>query len=53
MMAQAPLISITKWIDKYFDNAFLGNIIFWCLFCVIGQPMGIVMVYYDLWNHSK
>ena len=53
MLAQAPLISITRMIDKRFDNAFLGNIIFWCLFCVIGQPMGIIMVYYDMYKVSS
>lgn len=53
MLMQAPLITITNYIDKRFDNSFLGNVIFWCLFCVIGQPMGIVMLYYDHWNFSK
>lgn len=47
MMAQAPLISVTRYLDKKFNNAFIGNAIFWCLFCVLGQPMGIIMYYYD------
>lgn len=50
MMAQAPLVSVTRLIDSRFDNGFLGNVIFWMLFCVIGQPMGILLVYYDLWQ---
>lgn len=37
MMAQAPLITLTRMIDARFDNAFLGNVIFWCLFCIIGK----------------
>ncbi len=37
MMAQAPLVVVTRHIDMWFDNGFLGNVIFWCLFCVIGE----------------
>jgi diacylglycerol O-acyltransferase-1 len=53
MLAQAPLIIVTKWIDKQFDNAFVGNAIFWCLFCVVGQPMGLIMYYFDIWKISQ
>jgi len=37
MLAQAPLITLTRMIDTRFDNAFLGNVTFWCLFCIIGK----------------
>ncbi len=36
MLAQAPMIAVTKYIDRLFDNAFVGNAIFWCVFCVLG-----------------
>lgn len=48
MLAQAPLIGLTKYLDRRFDNAFLGNAVFWCTFCIVGQPMGVIMYYYDL-----
>eukprot|EP00981_Chlorochromonas_danica_P016174 scaffold15944_cov248-Ochromonas_danica.AAC.8 len=48
MLAQAPLIELTKYLDRRFDNAFLGNAIFWCSFCIVGQPMGVILYYYDL-----
>jgi diacylglycerol O-acyltransferase-1 len=48
MLAQAPLISVAKYIDRTFDNAFLGNALFWCTFCIVGQPVGVIMYYYDL-----
>eukprot|EP01041_Mallomonas_annulata_P004055 gene4055-8062_t len=35
MMAQAPLTYVTKHIDKIFDNALVGNVIFWILFCIV------------------
>lgn len=50
MMMQVPLIFLTKFMDRRFDNAFTGNALFWCTFCVIGQPMGIIMYHYDLWK---
>jgi diacylglycerol O-acyltransferase 1 len=52
MLGQVPLIFVTKQLDKMFDNSFVGNAIFWMSFCFIGQPMGIIMYYYDLWKIS-
>ena len=48
MLLQAPLIYVTKIIDKIFGNAFIGNAFFWLVFCVIGQPVGIILMHYDL-----
>ena len=54
MLFQAPLIYITKFIDRRFDNAVLGNIFFWLVFCVLGQPMGVIMFNWDLWKvHTR
>lgn len=53
MMAQAPLVHLTRKLDRYLDNALLGNVIFWCSFCVVGQPMGVILYYFDLWQISN
>lgn len=37
MLAQAPLIFITKKLDKFLDNSYISNIMFWMIFCVIGE----------------
>lgn len=37
MMAQAPLIYITKKLDAYYDNSYLSNAFFWTVFCIIGK----------------
>jgi diacylglycerol O-acyltransferase-1 len=38
MLIQAPMITVTKYVDKMFNgNAFIGNAIFWCAFCVLGK----------------
>lgn len=50
MLAQAPLVYVTRALDKTFDNALVGNVTFWLLFCIVGQPMGIIMYYYDAWK---
>ena len=52
MLLQAPLVYLTKHFDKLFDIPFVGNAFFWLVFCVIGQPMGIIMYYYDLWKFN-
>ena len=53
MLLQAPLSFITKEIDKRFDNAFIGNAIFWLSFCVVGQPLGILLIAYDRWKLTQ
>ena len=47
MLLQAPLSFITKMVDKRFDNAFFGNVIFWMAFCIVGQPIGILLISYE------
>lgn len=39
MMAQAPLIYVTKKLDSYFDNSYLSNALFWTVFCIIGRAL--------------
>jgi len=53
MLLQVPLVMITKMIDRRFDNPLIGNVIFWLSFCIIGQPMGVLMYYYDIWKISQ
>ena len=45
MLSQAPLIWMTKKIDRMIDNALISNGFFWLTFCVIGQPIGIILFY--------
>jgi diacylglycerol O-acyltransferase-1 len=37
MLAQAPLSYLTKKLDKVFDNAMIGNSLFWIVFCIVGE----------------
>ena len=50
MMVQAPLTYVTRIVDARYNSAFFGNIIFWLVFCVVGQPIGILFIAYDHWR---
>lgn len=52
MLFQAPLIRISKWLDGRTENAFLGNALFWLVFCLCGQPMGVLLYCADLSRKS-
>jgi len=43
MMGQVPLVAITKFLVNKNPGSSIGNIVFWLTFCVIGQPMAILM----------
>ena len=47
MMGQLPLIFISKFLYRKFPGSSIGNIIFWVSFCVVGQPMAIMMYTID------
>ena len=52
MILQAPLVPITRKLNALFNNHSIGNIFFWLSFCIIGQPIGIIMYYYESWNFT-
>ena len=39
MMAQIPLVFITKYFDNRWPGSSWGNVIFWISFCIVGQPV--------------
>ncbi|KAL7484237.1 hypothetical protein ACHAW6_009884 [Cyclotella cf. meneghiniana] len=50
MMGQIPLIILTKKIDKRMPGSSIGNIIFWISFCLVGQPMAMLLYTIDYWE---
>ena len=48
MMAQIPLVEITKVIDRRLEGSQIGNVVFWLSFCIFGQPAAILLYYNDL-----
>lgn len=47
MTIQVPLISLTEALRKRLKSDSWGNIIFWLSFCVLGQPMCLILYYHD------
>lgn len=47
MMGQIPLVVFTKYLYRKFPGSSVGNILFWVSFCVIGQPMAILLYTID------
>lgn len=47
MIMQIPLVAITRFLWKRFRGSSVGNVIFWLSFCVVGQPMAILLYTID------
>ncbi|CAD2109522.1 diacylglycerol O-acyltransferase [Plasmodium vinckei petteri] len=48
---QIPLMHLTN-SDYFKKNKNVGNLLFWIVFCIIGQPL-ILFTYYYSWTHKK
>ena len=42
MMGQVPLIALTNALHGRLPSNRLGNVLFWVVFCVVGQPMALM-----------
>ena len=52
MLFQVPLISLTTYYMRCRPNSSFGNFFFWITFCIVGQPM-CVLLYYRAWVTKK
>ncbi|XVF35050.1 hypothetical protein REPUB_Repub18cG0111500 [Reevesia pubescens] len=52
IMFQVPLVLITKYLQNKFRSSMVGNMIFWFIFCILGQPMCVLLYYHDLINRK-
>lgn len=52
IMCQVPLVLITNYLQNKFRNSMVGNMIFWFFFCILGQPMCVLLYYHDLMNRK-
>eukprot|EP00249_Psilotum_nudum_P013156 c24184_g1_i1 orf=196-1641(+) len=53
IMFQLPLVVLTKYVQKRFQSSVVGNMIFWFFFCIVGQPMCILLYYHDFINQEQ
>ncbi|OLY85228.1 Diacylglycerol O-acyltransferase 1 [Smittium mucronatum] len=48
MILQIPLVSITQYVSyRRGSKSQIGNALFWISFCIIGQPLLVLLYYYD------
>lgn len=52
IMFQVPLVLLTNFLQKKFQSSMVGNMIFWFIFSVFGQPMCVLLYYHDLMNRK-
>ncbi|XP_024932357.1 diacylglycerol O-acyltransferase 1 isoform X1 [Ziziphus jujuba] len=52
IMLQVPLVLITNYLQERFRSSMVGNMIFWFIFCILGQPMCVLLYYHDLLNRK-
>ncbi|XP_062148822.1 diacylglycerol O-acyltransferase 1 [Alnus glutinosa] len=52
IMLQVPLVLITNYLQNKFRNSMVGNMIFWFIFSILGQPMCLLLYYHDLMNRK-
>ncbi|KAL5572443.1 hypothetical protein UlMin_022040 [Ulmus minor] len=52
IMFQIPLIMLTKYVQDKFRSSMVGNMIFWFIFCILGQPMCVLLYYHDLMSRK-
>jgi len=54
MMGQIPLVIATKALEKAVSKqSQVGNVLFWVIFCIFGQPMALLMYYIDFCRSSE
>ncbi|XP_021747049.1 diacylglycerol O-acyltransferase 1A-like [Chenopodium quinoa] len=50
IMFQVPLVLLTNFLQRKFQSSMVGNMIFWFIFSIFGQPMCVLLYYHDLMN---
>ncbi|EFJ04704.1 hypothetical protein SELMODRAFT_138381 [Selaginella moellendorffii] len=53
IMFQVPLVLVTNVLQRKFQSSMVGNMIFWFFFCIVGQPMCVLLYYHDVVNRQQ
>ncbi|XP_009606357.1 diacylglycerol O-acyltransferase 1A-like [Nicotiana tomentosiformis] len=53
IMFQVPLVILTNFLQNKFQSSMVGNMMFWCFFCILGQPMCVLLYYHDVMNRKS
>ncbi|KAJ8528219.1 hypothetical protein K7X08_021911 [Anisodus acutangulus] len=52
IMFQVPLVILTNFLQNKLKNSNVGNMTFWFFFCILGQPMCMLLYYHDVMNRN-
>ncbi|KAK9837361.1 hypothetical protein WJX84_000606 [Apatococcus fuscideae] len=47
IISQVPMMWWTEWLYQKVQSKITGNVIFWVSFCIIGQPIALMLYYHD------
>ncbi|CAK0890637.1 unnamed protein product [Prorocentrum cordatum] len=53
MMMQLPLVWLTDFLDRRLKGSLIGNFVFWISFCFTGQPLCIMLYYFDFLPENR
>ncbi|EFJ36021.1 hypothetical protein SELMODRAFT_404425 [Selaginella moellendorffii] len=53
IMFQVLLVLVTNVLQCKFQSSMVGNMIFWFFFCIVGQPMCVLLYYHDVVNRQQ
>nr|ATG83404.1 diacylglycerol acyltransferase 1 [Arachis hypogaea] len=53
IMFQVPLSIVTNFLQKKCKSSMVGNMVFWFTFCILGQPMCVLLYYHDWMNRHR
>ncbi|XP_059282579.1 diacylglycerol O-acyltransferase 1-like [Lycium ferocissimum] len=53
IMFQVPLVILTNFLQNKLQSSMVGNMMFWCFFCILGQPMCVLLYYHDVMNRKS
>jgi diacylglycerol O-acyltransferase-1 len=53
MMSQIPMIIVMDLFKKQLERSQIGNVVFWVSFCIIGQPIAVLIYSYQAYTSIK
>jgi diacylglycerol O-acyltransferase 1 len=53
MMFQIPMVAVMDIFRKQLEKSQIGNVVFWVSFCIIGQPVAVLIYSYQAYTSLK
>ena len=53
MMVQVPMIVVMDKLKRFLDGTQVGNVVFWVSFCIVGEPLAVLIYAFNVLNATK